>query len=384
MIYIIGAGPIGCYAAYLLAKKKDVRVFEEHTSIGTPVQCTGIVTHDIMKFIPKDSECIINKIDYAKIYAPNGKFLEVKFNKPDIILDREWFDQYFYNKAKKRGPKIRFYMGYKLIKITERTMVFQKGDKTVSYPLKKGDIVIGADGPLSKVRELLNEHDKSKSKRAKKTEFFFGWQYRLKTSNSGKVDFFPRSKSFSWIVPESNSKVRVGIFGKRIRRDNFINFVERFYPNYKKTLLESQGGLIPIYNPKQSVYKHIKNKRRDLKLYLLGDASTYVKATSGGGLVPGLRAARILKRCIKYNQNYNKELRKQLGFEMWLHLQAHKIFSRMDNEEWNRFIKIFSSKKIRKILGQTSRDNIRKQIFKLLMVKPSLVRYGLKLLLKLN
>ncbi|MEM4264021.1 MAG: NAD(P)-binding protein, partial [Candidatus Woesearchaeota archaeon] len=43
MISIIGAGPVGSFAAYLLAKAGfEVSIFEEHEKIGLPVQCTGL------------------------------------------------------------------------------------------------------------------------------------------------------------------------------------------------------------------------------------------------------------------------------------------------------------------------------------------------------
>jgi digeranylgeranylglycerophospholipid reductase len=75
MIYIIGGGPIGCYAAHLLGKKHNVRVFEEHEKIGQPIQCTGIFTNNILKYIPKKSKFIINKINNVEIYTPTKKKL---------------------------------------------------------------------------------------------------------------------------------------------------------------------------------------------------------------------------------------------------------------------------------------------------------------------
>ena len=51
-VLIIGAGPIGCYCGYLLAKKGfDVEIYEEHKEIGKPIGCTGIVTKKIKKYI---------------------------------------------------------------------------------------------------------------------------------------------------------------------------------------------------------------------------------------------------------------------------------------------------------------------------------------------
>ena len=47
MISIIGAGPSGSHLACLLSKHDDVNVYEEHSEIGKPVQCTGLVTSSI-------------------------------------------------------------------------------------------------------------------------------------------------------------------------------------------------------------------------------------------------------------------------------------------------------------------------------------------------
>jgi flavin-dependent dehydrogenase len=67
MISIIGAGPVGCYTGYLLAKAgKKVQIFEEHKEIGIPIQCTGIVTKDIFNFINYNKKIFINKLEKVK------------------------------------------------------------------------------------------------------------------------------------------------------------------------------------------------------------------------------------------------------------------------------------------------------------------------------
>ena len=108
-INIIGAGVIGSYLAYLLARKKQqVHVYEEHKTIGKPVQCAGIVTSSIFDSIDFSiNKAIINKIKKIEI---NSKNYSIEFNirKPDLIIDREKFDKLIYNKAKKSGAK--FYL----------------------------------------------------------------------------------------------------------------------------------------------------------------------------------------------------------------------------------------------------------------------------------
>ena len=76
MIAVIGAGPAGCYSAYKLASAGEkVQVYEEHSSIGKPVQCTGLLTSEIYNIFKVDSHCVFNKISKARLYAPSGKFL---------------------------------------------------------------------------------------------------------------------------------------------------------------------------------------------------------------------------------------------------------------------------------------------------------------------
>ena len=87
MITIIGAGPVGSYSAYLLAKKgKEVSVFEEHKDIGLPIQCTGIVTNEIQKIIHLDSETIVNNVTKARIFSNNKNYIELNLKNKNLIL----------------------------------------------------------------------------------------------------------------------------------------------------------------------------------------------------------------------------------------------------------------------------------------------------------
>src|SRR3989338_2112787 len=93
-IAIIGAGPAGSYAAELLAKKGfDVHLFEEHAKIGEPVQCTGIVTNSITDIISLNKEAVVNNISTIRIHAPDNNYIDFKFGRKNIILDRAKFDK---------------------------------------------------------------------------------------------------------------------------------------------------------------------------------------------------------------------------------------------------------------------------------------------------
>src|SRR3989338_11497347 len=107
MISIIGAGPSGNYLAYLLAKSKsehEVNVYEEHSDIGKPIQCTGIVTNSFAEIIKPHEDFVVNTVDRVEVNSPNKEKFEIKIKK-NIILDRHKFDAYLANKAIDMGVK---------------------------------------------------------------------------------------------------------------------------------------------------------------------------------------------------------------------------------------------------------------------------------------
>ncbi|MCK5026553.1 MAG: NAD(P)-binding protein, partial [Nanoarchaeota archaeon] len=107
MISIIGAGPAGSAAAYLLARAgEDVTIYEEHGSVGEPVQCTGIVTSAFNKLVKPRPEFIVNEIKHARIYSPNGKNIDIRMAKPNIIIDRWAFDNHLCDKAEAAGARL--------------------------------------------------------------------------------------------------------------------------------------------------------------------------------------------------------------------------------------------------------------------------------------
>jgi len=82
-ICIVGAGPVGCYLAYLLAQKGyNIEIFEEHKVIGMPFQCTGLLTSSLEKIIPVKKEFLVNRINDVCVKAGNQK---ISFSWTEVI-----------------------------------------------------------------------------------------------------------------------------------------------------------------------------------------------------------------------------------------------------------------------------------------------------------
>ena len=350
MIAIIGAGPVGNFAAELLAKKnKEVLVIEEHKKVGEPIQCTGIVTQEIKNIVKVEKETIVNKVKKAKIFSPNKKHIDVKLTKPNLIIDRAKFDKSLAERAKRSGAK--FVFGAK----------YRGGSKKISVGNKKYNVnaLIGADGPASSVAKANNMYGNRR--------FVVGSQVRAKTKfEHDQVEFWLGIGEFGWLVPESKGVARIGVVAYRNPAGHLNRLLKNLGRKYK--ILDKQGGLIPLYDSKLNIQKK--------GVYLIGDSATQVKATTFGGLVPGLMATKILASDMK---NYERNVKKKIGRDLRLNLLIRNIMDKFSEKDYNELVEMFSRDKVRKVIETHDRDFPSKFMLKLLLKEPRLVKFGKKL-----
>ena len=69
---VVGAGPSGSYLSYELSRMGyDVLNLEEHNEVGKPVECTGLVSERVFRYVK--SRAKVNSVSGAHIYFPNGE-----------------------------------------------------------------------------------------------------------------------------------------------------------------------------------------------------------------------------------------------------------------------------------------------------------------------
>lgn len=348
MISVIGAGPVGSYSAGLLSSKGyKVNLFDEKVNIGKPVQCTGLLTKDFLKFFKKNemSDFLINRIKSIRIVSQNNS--EVIIPADEYVVDRTRFDNYMLERAINNG--VKFYSKHKFVKNNSSSVLF-KNNKKYSY-----DTLIGADGPQSRVAKVNSMYGNRK--------FLLGIQARVKIScdSSQYSVFFDNKKYpgfFGWIVPESDRIARVGVAGINPKK-SFDYLLKKL--DVSKTI-EYQGGLIPVYNRKQIIEKN--------NVKLIGDAALQVKATTGGGIVPGFIAAQTLVRSIKKNESYSKMCNDKLKLKLYTHLKIRNLLNTFSNKDYNYLVNMMNQDKVKKVLNSTSRDSIVKLSSKMLLKEP--------------
>src|SRR3989344_512298 len=349
-ITIIGAGPAGCYAGYLLAKTgHTVAIYENHPQIGNPIQCTGLLTSDFDQFqLPMDS-FLVNTFKEIEVYSPNKS---LKIAQKEYLVCRKRFDNFFGDLAKKEGAAV--FVNHSFVRKEGKSLVI---NDTVNKKEKRitPDIVIAADGPLSPTAKAYGLYHPQR-------ENYFGIQATVQgTFNPHSfqtyfgVEVCP--ELFAWIVPESSTTARVGI----AMRKNSRAYFDKFMKQHHFTAVEMQAGTIPVYHPQQVLRKE--------NCYLLGDAAGFVKATTLGGLVPGLKQAEILVDCINNNKDYQRKV-KPLAKQLKLHLAMRRIFDKFSDRDWDRLVSYVAQPKIQAVFEKYTRDNPVPLVTNALMKEP--------------
>jgi digeranylgeranylglycerophospholipid reductase len=358
-INIIGAGPAGSYSAYLLAKRGyDVNVFERKSVIGEPVQCTGILSDHFTTIMQPKDEFLENTVTKARIFAPNGNYAEAKIKK-NYVICRKKFDNYLADLAKSEGAKLHMNHSFSSLE-TQGNMVKIKINHKGNAVFSESDKLIGADGPLSSVAKAAGLY--------KNRVNLIGTQIEAKMLNENVVEFFPYIGCYAWIVPKNEETVRIGVVSYKDSAGLFKRFAkEKLGEDYEKKILEHQSGVIPLFNPK------VKTQKKNI--YLNGDAATFVKATTGGGINQGLMGAQILSDSIAKSKNFDFAWRQKMFNNLFFHLLAHKTMTRFRDSDWNSLVDTFSEGKMRSILYNESRDRIVSMLIRTIAAKPTLLKY---------
>ncbi len=353
-ISIVGAGPSGSYAGYLLAKAgHDVTIYEDHDRIGEPVACTGIVTKALFDLVEYNREYVINELEGVDIISPKGEKLHIALR--EFVICRKRFDNYLAEKARSAGAKIQ--LGHRYVGRKGSTLVFRHDGKTVK---KETGILIGADGPLSKVAET--------SGLGKNRNFYVGQQATVKARFNPKVftTWFGSIAPgfFAWSVPENAELSRIGLATTNDK--DCAGCFQRLMKMAGGKIIARQAAPIPLYDHKRSV--------ENGNAFLVGDAAGFVKDTTGGGIITGMLSSKILAESITSRTSYSKNL-KPLRKELWIHSKLRRMLNKFSDNDYERLIRLMSGRRIKSILYAHPREYPSRFLLKLLLAEPRLAYF---------
>lgn len=272
---IVGAGPAGLRASYVLAEAgKNVLVLEKNKVIGAKPCAGGLTVKDI-EIIPKN--LVEKTFDHIILHTAKGSYEVDLGSHPVFTVDREKLGQWMAEEAEKAGAEIRTLCNVKDIK--ENHVVVD--DRELGY-----DYLVGADGSNSIVRKFLNIPVK---------KMLIGIQYISSTIRHEFeviVDDVKNSLKFGWIFPHRDF-TSIGIGGWTKNAAMLKHSLDELCNNLfiDKTKLEAA---------------HINFDYRGFVFgnrFLVGDAAGFASGLTGEGIYQAILSGEEVAKVI-LNKNY--------------------------------------------------------------------------------
>jgi digeranylgeranylglycerophospholipid reductase len=378
-VIIVGAGPAGSSCARRLAENGfSVKIYDRREELGVPVRCGEGLSENAQDLIGKiPSDCISQEIRGARIYAPNGKYLEAVIDEGGFVLDRRNFDKWLASQAEKAGAEIE-----KNTLITDfiKEDGYYKGVRGEDFE-EKAKVVVCATGAESALRKSLNIFSKLNL-------IDSCLQYKMSGIGSDQ-DFIHiylgnkiAPRGYCWIFPKGDEKGNVGVgivpgnMNAKYYLDKFV-MENKDLENGKIYLVE--GGCVPVGGMLENAV--------DNGLVVCGEAAHHVNPIHGGGIkesiISGQLAADVISECLKNNDFSKKGLSKfnKLWWEKrGKHLRnvekLREVVEKLSDDELNDLVNVLKPEDI----IEFSRGSKLSVLAKALMRKPKLVALARHLL----
>ncbi len=346
-----------------------MRVLERIETLE-PEARTLIVTHRMRALLGRAAEdSVLNEIRRFELFT-DGRAATIALNHPDLIIERRTLIQGLAAQAQQAGAKIELGRRFQTLHPNGRGLVVEaERSEDGAREEIHADTIVGGDGAASRVARAA------------------GWS-PLETvplvqaivplpkdmaPDTTRVWFVPDDTPyFYWLIPESRERGALGIIGENGADTH--RCLERFLEKRKLDPIEFQGARIPVYNRWVPVQRQVGQS----SVYLVGDAAAQVKVSTVGGTVTGFRGAIGVAESILSGGD-SPELR-SLRRELDLHLLLRRSLHRFQQSDYSRLVDLLNDP-AKRSLGEYSRDEAWKILWRVCLSQPRLLLLGLRGLL---
>ncbi|RLI60390.1 MAG: NAD(P)/FAD-dependent oxidoreductase, partial [Candidatus Asgardarchaeum californiense] len=265
-VVVVGSGPAGSVTArYAALSGAKVLIIERRAEVGVPVLCGEGISRKVDEFdMLKSKNWIANKVDGARIFAPDGTMVKLAAekagNETGYIIYRDIFDQELARSAIKAGVELKLNTeAVGLIKEKEKILGVRARQFDEELEIE-ADIVVGADGVESKVGKWAGIKTTLKP-----IDLETCAQYTLANVDCDKnySDFYVGKGiapgGYIWVFPKGKdiANVGIGILASLSESGMALKLLNRFidtHPELKKgEPIRLLAGAVPVSEPIESV-----------------------------------------------------------------------------------------------------------------------------------
>ena len=363
-VIVVGGGPAGSSAAFLLSKAGFEVLLVDKAKFPRKKLCGGLITEKTLNLIQDIFDCSLdelkndNVIDYVsdsyQIYFENKQItknhLEGKFH----LIKRDVYDNYLLQFVKQKGVKV--------LENTKVTDVDFKNNiiKTEKDKEFRSDYIIAADGVNSVIKNkiLMERNLKNNSyivnNKAMTIETEVSKE-KLPFDLDGPILYFGVINwGYGWVFPKRDTAV-IGLGGLVNQNKDLKEIFKEYLKLLKldKYPLKVKGWPLPFGNYlDRPSYKNT---------FLIGDAANLVDPLTGEGLCYAHKSAQIVSQVIIENQKDT-----QMIPSLYNERVNEEIIKKLKKSKFYRSILWASPKMINKILVSLGAKYFHKKITNLI------------------
>jgi flavin-dependent dehydrogenase len=355
---------------------------EEHSVIGEPVDCTGVVGSEVFARFDLPRRVVLGSIDAITIHSPADIAVTHRNGGPlAYVVDRAELDRSLARRAEDAGAT--FHLNTQAVEVTPQAAGMEVTCRVGEGEIRHLDakVLILAGGPRFAFQERLGLGTCPVLWRSAHAELAGNGLPNAQVYLGRNV----APGAFGWAVPVRRAGqpfVRVGVnshgdaprYLRKLCEEKFPHLIPSDRP------LTPRSWVVPIV-PLAHTYAE--------RVLAVGDAAGQVKPTSGGGIYFGMLSAEIAAdtaaegfRQGKFGREtmagYEKRWRATLGLDLKIGTLFRRLFSRMADRDVDHLFRTLRQEGLlRHIAGRVSFDWHRELILFLLR-HPSLARLFLR------
>ena len=342
--FIVGGGSIAglTFASEAAKQGAKVLVVEEHSEIGEPEKCDGLVSlRGLKRYGYEPQRTIVQSgISSAVIHSPDDRRFSVNATALEVVvIDRSEYDKQLAATATENGAEIR---------TAARVASWREAGDEVRVQVGKEVLVakyyVDSTGPASSPRHGILP--------AAKYELEGDWVSEHVVEVFLDTEKFPRF--FAWVIPYGKHMAKVGAAGHGI---NPFRALDGFLEGKQCKIIRRVSAPIYVGGPAS---RFVEGRR-----ILVGESAGQVKPTTAGGIMTSVAGAvmaakwawsSVTKGDPRSIFGYQRDWESAFMKEMKSMLRFRRILEKLTNSDLEAMIKAIATPKLVSKLSQTDFD----------------------------
>jgi geranylgeranyl reductase family protein len=328
-VIIIGAGPAGSTAAYILASNGLNVLIVDKSTFPRDKLCGGLLTLKTVKLLEfifelsvdsmKNHRIITYQSFNYRVVSSKGSSIKGRLAYPFYFVQRREYDAFWLARAQKAGAEFRAGEKVVTLDLSNKKLTTSGGNEYF------GNYILGADGALSRTRRLLSAagfiNPARQSEMATTIEVFISNRHLAELTDYPAIYFGHIPWGYAWSFPGEHFRI-LGIVGLNVRagkflRESFRNFLASLNIPVKK---------IPHFKSHALPYGNFLSVPGYGNVLLLGDACGLADPLLGEGIYYAHKSAQLAARAILHSydkaqtvfKSYTRDLEQSIITELRL------------------------------------------------------------------